>query len=74
MGGTLSSLELWRDGEIYLNYFGNSFQNALGVWNVWIYNVGNEVVVGHTYSFKVRVKDSLGNYSAFSEILNVTAQ
>lgn len=68
--GTISAVEVYRDDVIVKNYFGPNLNNRLGVQGDTIDGIG--AIQGSTADFKIRVKNSLGQYSEFSEIITVT--
>jgi hypothetical protein len=68
--GTITNVEVYRNEELVKNYFGDLLNNRLG--SISDVMDGTAAISGTTAQFKVRVKNSLGEYSDFSEVITVT--
>jgi hypothetical protein len=66
--GTITNVEYHINGSLYKNFFGALLNNFLGFNG----NRMDGLVKGETYEVKIRVKNSLGQYSDFSETVTVT--
>lgn len=68
MAGTIAKVEFWKDNALYITFQGANLNNFLGISGGTV----QLLQYGSTYEFKIRVGNSLGEYSVFSEVLNVT--
>lgn len=68
MGGTITHYEVWINGVLFNDYYGPNLGNRLGMSGDRITGLPS----AGDYEVKSRLKDSLGNYSPFSEIIIVT--
>lgn len=66
--GTITNVEVFKDDVLYKNYFGGLLGNRLGD----AADVMDALTPGSTSQWKIRVKNSLGEYSNFSDVITVT--
>jgi hypothetical protein len=66
--GTITNVEVFKDDVLYKNYFGSLLNNRLGESG----DAMDALSPGSTAQWKIRVKNSLGQYSEFSEVITVT--